>query len=93
MIAMVQDVFKVWIQHDMLSKSFLNESQQTKPDTVWNMILQQYHCWSFLDINLQLWFLNTVHSMYFKWVSLSASAFFGVDGLLSKIEIIQDSCP
>ncbi len=43
-----------------------------------------------MDINLQLWFSNTVYSTYFKCRSLSASAFFGVDGRLSNIEVRQD---
>lgn len=46
-----------------------------------------------MDINLQLWFSNIVYTMYFKWRSLSASAFFGVDGRLSNIEVAQDLWP
>lgn len=40
-------------------------------------------------VNLQLWFSNIVYSMYFKWRSLSASAFFGLDRRLSNIEVTQ----
>lgn len=47
----------------------------------------------YMDINLQLWFSNTVHSMLFKWQSPSASAFFGVDGRLSNIEVTEDLWP
>ena len=46
-----------------------------------------------MNINLQLWVPNTVYSMYFKWRSHSASAFFGVDGRLSNIEVTQDLWP
>ena len=47
----------------------------------------------YMDINLQLWFSNTARSMLFKWRLLSASAFFGVDGRLSNIEVTQDLWP
>lgn len=46
-----------------------------------------------MDKNLQLWFSNTVYSMYFKWQSLSASAFFGGDRCMSNIEVTQDLWP
>lgn len=43
-----------------------------------------------MNINLQLWLSNTVYSKYFKWPSLSASAFFGEDGRLSNIDVARD---